>query len=841
MGTIAKLVIDVGADPRGVKTGLGQATSYIKDFKKAADNALATVGRGNKGSQLADSIIGNLQDRLVSSSDKIREQLFRGLLNPQAAATASRRAAEAMNSTILTTLGELRTKGLATPEIEHMLVSQLQTAGLRGGQALATGMRAATPEVEAATANWGGVAGRSFASAMTATIHRHRALIPTIAGLVLSQALSSAGDIANAESKMIETAKAAEKIIENFAMLASFLLPPIPGLIAAVVGGSIAAIIKIFVHAKEEMHEFTKGVKKEIDGLINSTDQLGLQQRLKIIEKGQPSGGLSKRAKGSFGFEVDDKGFFKSGLNDLLALQAADRLALQFNTTAQSRSLAGRKLIEDAIAAREPLIKQAQEQQARIRDALFNPLGGTTGFGGQQPAVKIVAGDATKTAFDAVRRLIAAEKELAESRQLDTPIGIKLVERIQAEYSRLGEQLRNIEATNPFGEMAENLREVVGQLDDAVNSIDRFKRGQDAIAAAQARGIPGISITPTGFPRATVAPIIDPLKTTTIGGPNPTGAIVGAVTRGIDAALRSISGQLNPLQTIIGGISRAAAPLNTSLTKLGNIVANTLEPVFEAFAPVIEAILPVLDAFLRVLSPILQALAPLFRALIPILGPLFYTFKELAIIATYLWQALAIGASVFTRAVGNIVIGFGTIIKALAVAIDKLPFVSAKGAINSAQGIIDFGRGLLQSADDFKKTAEEMAKARDEIRGINIDPTKTAIDALGASANATAAALLNVPVGYKVALARLRVQDYAPGFGPPSTGETPFGEGDDRRQYPSVGSSSSKSVFQFAPGSIVIPGTDMSARELFDAFLEEAQRRARAQLGDPQRWSEVQV
>lgn len=870
MGTIAKLVIDVGADPRGVKTGLGQATSYIKDFKRAAENALATVGRGNKGSQLADSIIGNLQDRLVASSDKIREQLFRGLLNPQAAATASRRAAEAMNSTILSTLGDLRTKGLATPEIEHMLVSQLQTAGLKGGQALATGMRSATPEVEAATANWGGVAGRSFASAMTATIHRHRALIPTIAGLVLSQALSSAGDVANAESKIIETAKAAEKIIENFAMLASFLLPPIPGLISAVVGGSIAAIIKMFVHAKEQMHEFTKSVKKELDGLINSVDQLGLEQRLKIIEKGQPSGGRSKAAKGAFAFEVDEKGFFKSGLNDLLSLQRNDRFALQFNSTAQSRTLAGRKLIEQAIAAREPLIKQAQEQQARIRDALLNPLGGETGFGGQLPAKKIaVAGPAA--AFDVLEKQLRQIEQTHEALK-NLGYSIKPILAPAADVWRSASTAlyaHNIELRKTgklYDDTSLHLEEIraramelatIGISRDTLPGVQRSRTLHEIVADLPSpwmeKGLPGVRYLqpaqmlpqPKQLPasdktlnelrlRAVVATLQDGLAS--VG--TRLKEFAGATFWGI---VRSIAGQLNPFSQVITGINAAAKPLVGFMTKLANIVANILGPVFEAFAPVLESLLPLFDALTRVLSPILRALAPVFAAFVPILNALFPIFKYGAIVATYLFQAFAIGAAVFTRAVGVIIIGWGTIIKALATAIDKLPFVSAKGAINAAQGIIDFGRGLIGASDEFLKSAEEMAKARDEIRGINIDPTKTAIDALGDAASTAAAALLNVPVGYKVALARFRTQDYAPGFGPLGTSQGPLGGGGGGKGYPSVSGAGSNSSFNFAPGSIVIPGTDMTARELFDEFLEEAQRRARSQLGDPKRWSEVQV
>lgn len=828
MATIASLVVNVGANPQGLKAGLTTAAQYLKDFARAADNALATSGRGNRGSQLADSIIGNLKDRLVTGSDKVREDLFRGLLNPQAASAAARRAAQAMNTTILATLGELRTRGLATPEIEHMLIAELSEAGLAAGTA------------------GGAAAGRTFAQTLTATIHRHRALIPTLAGLILSQAIPAGGDIASATGgldRVVQTGNAAEKILENVAMLASFLLKPVPGLIAAVVGGAAAAVVKIWTHAKEEILKQRKEFLAEFTKMIDDIDQIALQKKLQEVTEGKRSAGISP---------LVPRGFV-GGLFDLQAKQRRDLAALRSSGLDLERgeNLVGKTLTDSqqslisAVNKRQPLIDELKRQANEITEALLHPEAGPTGFGGQLPAVKITAtADSAKESLEVVRRLIAAEKDLADRRQLGSELGIRLVDRIKTAYQNLTTQLHTVALTDPFGEMAENLRDVVGQLDDAIDSIERFKRGQDAIAAAQARGIPGISVTPTGFSRPTIAPIVEPLKTISGGGPDVGGAVANGLAGALGAAARSIAGQLNPLSQIISAISAAAKPLIPVMTKLANIIATTLGPVFEAFAPVLEALLPVFDALLRVLSPVLRALAPLFQAFVPLLNALFPIFKQGAIIATYLFQAFAIGAAIFIRAIGNIVIGFGTIIKALAQAIDKLPFVSAKGAINSAQGIIDFGRALLGSADEFSKTAEEMAKARDEIRGINIDPTKTAIDALGNAAATATAALLNVPVGYKVALSRFRAQDYAPGFGPISTGGGPLGSGGGGRQsagYPSVGGSGSNAVFQFAPGSIVIPGTDMTARELFDEFLEEAQRRARSQLGDPKRWSEVQV
>lgn len=228
-----------------------------------------------------------------------------------------------------------------------------------------------------------------------------------------------------------------------------------------------------------------------------------------------------------------------------------------------------------------------------------------------------------------------------------------------------------------------------------------------------------------------------------------------SAARQVMAPVFSALGEIvNPLN-FFGGVMREVGsalqpvfePLRPVLKALADIVARALVPVFQALAPALEALLPLVDAIMQVLAPILTALAPLFRALAAILEPLFPIFKLLGIAATYIGQAFGIAANIVLRAVGNIIIGFGKIVEALARAIDALPFVSAKGAIQMAQNIQNFGRGMLTAADEMKNMANDMARAREEIRGAGVDHNVTAssVEKLGDAAETAAQQLLFVP------------------------------------------------------------------------------------------------
>lgn len=291
-----------------------------------------------------------------------------------------------------------------------------------------------------------------------------------------------------------------------------------------------------------------------------------------------------------------------------------------------------------------------------------------------------------------------------------------LPENIRAAAATVGQELQAI-----GGEIRDRVGGIFAPLRSAAEELGARLRPAAALAAA------ALNLVAAGASamRQVVSPVVSAL-----------GEIVNPLSF-FGGVMREIAGALQPV----------FEPLRPVLKALADIVARALVPVFEALAPALEALLPLIDAIMQVIAPILTALAPLFRALAAILEPLFPIFKLLGIAATYIGQAFGIAANIVLRAVGNIIIGFGKIVEALARAIDALPFVSAKGAIAMAQHIQDFGRGMLTAADEMKNMANDMAHAREEIRNAGIDHSVTAssVEKLGDAAETAAAQLLFVP------------------------------------------------------------------------------------------------
>lgn len=360
------------------------------------------------------------------------------------------------------------------------------------------------------------------------------------------------------------------------------------------------------------------------------------------------------------------------------------------------------------------------------------------------------------------------------------------------------------------------------------------------------RGMPGFVLpTPTAAP--TPAPTSSPtqirfnaaMSVLADGASKAASGLWNVVRSGGLQILSSILSQLSPFGLIVKALSDAMKPLEPVLAALARIIVDALLPVFEALAPIIQAFIPFFRALLQIIAPLVRALLPILTAFVPILEALFPVIKFAAIALTYLIQAAALASSILLRFVGNIIIVIGSIFLALAKAIDALPGVGAKHAIDVAQGVIDFGKGMLNAADAFKKTADSMDDVRKEINGTNIDHTVDSLDDLGDAAAKTAATMLNVPTWFKIAGARFRAAD------PTTTKGGPLDSNPWRRRFsPTLattagdgGAAGSAGGSYTFTGDILIDARSLSASELFDVMLSEGKKRARAQgVGT---WSEV--
>lgn len=298
----------------------------------------------------------------------------------------------------------------------------------------------------------------------------------------------------------------------------------------------------------------------------------------------------------------------------------------------------------------------------------------------------------------------------------------------------------------------------------------------------------------------------------------------------------SVLGALNPLSilgTIFDQVARNLAPLFTALEPplrlLAQVVNDALTPVFEAFQPVLEALVPLIRGIFQVFSPILSALAPLFQAFIPILELLFPVVKLIGIAFTFVAEIAFRVASAFQRAVGNIIIGFGKIVETIARAVDKLPGVSARSAIRFAERIQNAGNSVLQSATEMSRAADAMKRARKEIADLELDRTATAMDRLGDTADNVAAALLNVPAGFKIALAR---------FDATAVDTARSGAQGGARSATAASAAAGAQVSN-TYGDIHVTLPAGSTREQVDAFVRALQQRAYEQYGDASRTSAV--
>lgn len=139
MGTIAQLVIEIGANASGVRRGLDQANLFLRQFAQTAAATMHTVGgqlrRGAiVGSEAADVLLHNLNTRFNQQVGQVRENMFRGILNKKEAAKQATEAATAYNAALLQGIREIQSRGALSDAALSGLQENLKTAGLTAGK-----------------------------------------------------------------------------------------------------------------------------------------------------------------------------------------------------------------------------------------------------------------------------------------------------------------------------------------------------------------------------------------------------------------------------------------------------------------------------------------------------------------------------------------------------------------------------------------------------------------------------------------------------------------------------------------------------------------------------------
>jgi hypothetical protein len=121
---------------------------------------------------------------------------------------------------------------------------------------------------------------------------------------------------------------------------------------------------------------------------------------------------------------------------------------------------------------------------------------------------------------------------------------------------------------------------------------------------------------------------------------------------------------------------------------------------------------------------------------------------------------------------------------------------------------------------------------------------QSSLDSMGDAVDTVTASLMNVPSGYKVALARFNATT------PDQLVPDPLDIHPWRRRFPGMlpgGSSDNVSssanitpTYVFEEGSIQIDAREQSPEEIFDSFLKTAKRKAAVRFGNSTMWSQVQ-
>lgn len=818
MTTIGKMVVEVGGDESGLRQSMGRSLQLVRDFsEQATQQMLKAVPAGPKAADLgldfAKGIIEGANREMRVFRANLVEQLVGGQITIKQFQEKGRLAAQAYNKAIeegLRQLRDFRPAGTAFDEsagryrnakgrfvkrsdIElspeenlrafETLTRAVKMEGVRSAEAYVQGLEEEMAKRRAMMASAMARNVRSalgVAQAQTAgaakgagqNIGRQIGL-----GFAVS-ALFNLESIMRAQGKVEKAAAGVRQALQSVAVFAATSFGP-EGLIVAGLAAGAAAIIDYFAESRRQMRDTRKAFEDEVKRMIDAGDSIGLQVKLREVERGKPSAGMGAG------------GFFKGSLGDLQT---------QYNALVDRKN-SSNNLIEVLRIKRQmdALWKQMMplvQEQRQLKDAILNrpdALPDITGL----PAIRIEAkgpGGMAKDAAAAAREAAAQFREwLDRGRDILAIFGdmktegagtADVAERLLRIYDDMAAMLERM--PDSWSAQGRELRKMISEIRQNADIIDILRGGGYAAAA---KGLPITSTSPTGTPLPPgIQGLFDNLKN----------------FKGVTAAKPQsfgfgdlLAGEFGKVGTMISGmLSSALGPMV--------IVAKILEPGLRALEPLLDSLIAPLAAVVQVVA---VGLEPVFRLLFPIV-------KAVAIAFSFLMEV----SHRVTAGLAHIV---GSVIKAIGGFIRKIPGLGGfgKSIQRAGQSILDFGAGLTKSADQMKET-------RKKLEGMEFGDTIDSVTGLGAAADAAANSLRNVPEIFKMSLQQMRA------FGIPTAGQS---------AATTLPGTASGSGGGFTVEQITIQGGNGKPREIAEAVVRELQRLAEAQYGDAGRWAEVTV
>jgi len=291
------------------------------------------------------------------------------------------------------------------------------------------------------------------------------------------------------------------------------------------------------------------------------------------------------------------------------------------------------------------------------------------------------------------------------------------------------------------------------------------------------------------------------------------GGVMGGVIQGLVQLLTSSK-----------GFQRASDEVNRGLQQ----VSDVLGMVFEALMPLIQVLNDIAYAAVRPLGAVLVALGGVFKIVAALLTALTPVFDALNIPLRALFEVVRVLGIVVGRIVQGIAWVWNGIVEALASVFDWIAGFELFGARPFAF-LDDWGDGIRNAklqTDGLREAISELENLTWDQSLAQVDATRSANE-LAKSAQKASSELLNLPSGFRVAMARFSASDPTT-FAPrvpvePTTGAGGNGRGDGAQN------NGGGDTYNFIIGD----DKAKSGRQLATEAMIELKRRRYQQTGNP--------
>jgi phage-related protein len=421
--------------------------------------------------------------------------------------------------------------------------------------------------------------------------------------------------------------------------------------------------------------------------------------KLRVRELGETAGGAAARGVAALTEE------------ERKAAEAADMLSAGVKASAAAFSA----LLGRPVDAYNVLIGRQRELQSELRK-LNSELALTTKAEEAAKLVEQIDGVTAEIAKLAagLRKIPDAIKDIAKLDNLKINVRVQVTVTGKSGTDVVGAPKQGGIGGGPLGpvavfgrELADSIRKETAERIKAANQLSLFEQVTGRAKTVLAGAANGFLEAVKGL-GGKLLDIINPL------------AIVGTV---FDQAIRDATSALDGKFT--ESIGRIVKILVEALTP----VLDALVPVFDAMVPIIRELAPILAAVGKIFAALFKAVAPILQAMVPLLRALFPVFKFVAIITTYLGQALSVLALIAFKVAEGVAKALGALIYGLGVVVKLIP-----GDRGLGEKIKGFGRFLINTGDAFGETSaafgdafDAFGVAREEIKGIELeDPVEEA-------------------------------------------------------------------------------------------------------------------